>query len=220
MDVGSGGLAGDGVAESKERDVVLAQILAEPSSFGSIRLDGHIDPTAVVEAERPVNGRFSVGAHGQRSPEASFEGRLNFGEDLRVELTVAGEVLGESAASARLGSRFVSLLGNRHLSDFAGEAGARFGEIHLFAREVHFLKDRAEGDLRSYAGLDQLLRLIELFFLAIELTLGSGRQGGSLVLSEVRLENIAADQGTVLSRDNGFAGFLFLHSGKRTHAYK
>src|ERR1035441_5560783 len=79
----SGGFSGYGLAEGEVGDVLVRQVLQQPAAFGLIRVDGHVDASAVVKAHRAVHGSLAHGADRQGLAklldEIQFHARENNG---------------------------------------------------------------------------------------------------------------------------------------------
>src|ERR1035438_618265 len=68
------------LAKRKIRNVVLSQVLAQPGAFRLVRIEGHIDAAAMVEAESAMHRGFTDRAYRQFLPEMFFEGHFHAGE--------------------------------------------------------------------------------------------------------------------------------------------
>ena len=64
MYVCTGSLMGHGATESEERNTVHRKEAAEPLAFGAVRINGDIDPVAVIESHGAMYGGFAVCANG------------------------------------------------------------------------------------------------------------------------------------------------------------
>src|ERR1019366_4563176 len=62
VNMGAGGFSGNCMAEGEVRDVLVHQVLEQPVAFGLIRVDSHVDASAVVKAQRAVHGGLAHGA--------------------------------------------------------------------------------------------------------------------------------------------------------------
>src|SRR5664280_3888202 len=62
VNMGAGGFSGYRMAEGEVGDVLVHQVLQQPAAFGLIRVNGHVDASAVVKAHRAVDGSLAHGA--------------------------------------------------------------------------------------------------------------------------------------------------------------
>src|SRR5437762_507354 len=69
VNVSLGGLSGHGMAECKEGNLVLREIVAQPHDFVLVGIDGHIHAPHVVETHGAVHLGLSHRAHRQRLSE-------------------------------------------------------------------------------------------------------------------------------------------------------
>src|ERR1035437_3427011 len=131
MNVRASGFAGYCLAEGEVGDVLADEVRQEPVAFGLIGVECHVDASAVVEAERAVQGGLAHGADRQRLAELVLESELDASERAHGEDAVAIVASGQIARVPRiLGERACDkFLGARHLGQFAGEFGARLGKI-------------------------------------------------------------------------------------------
>src|ERR1035438_443302 len=153
MNMSAGGFSGDCMAEGEVGDVLADEVRQEPAAFGLIGMDGDIDASAVVEAERTVQGRLAHGADRQRLAELVLESELDAGERTHGEDAIAIVTVGQPAGCLRIVVQlaFDELLGARHTGQLAGELGARLGEILFLARRIALLQKRREGIERGHA---------------------------------------------------------------------
>jgi len=78
--VGAGGDAGLGAAEGEEREAVGPQVVHERAALGGVRVHGHVERVAVIEAEPVVHGGLAPRADRQRVAEARVEEALEGGQ--------------------------------------------------------------------------------------------------------------------------------------------
>src|ERR1035438_3967405 len=172
MNMRAGGFPGDGLAEGEVGDVLADEVLEEPAAFGLIWVDGDIDASAVVEAERTVQGGVAHGADRQRLAELALKREFDAGERAHGEDAVAIVAVSQIARVPWiLGERaFDEFLGARHQGQCAGEFGARLGKILFLARGIEFLQERREGNERGHAAIHQ-------FASGLERLLAPGQEG-------------------------------------------
>src|SRR5450756_1631703 len=95
MNMRSRGSSRHGLAEGEVGNVLLHQVLQQPAAFGLIRVDGHVDASAVVEAQHAVYGGLAHGADRHRLAELLFEIQFDAGERAYAEDAIAIVAVGQ-----------------------------------------------------------------------------------------------------------------------------
>jgi len=98
MDMRSGGFPRNGLAKQEKGDAVLHQVGAQPLALGSVRVQAHVHPPAVVEAHGPVYRGFPHRAYGHGLSEMLLVSRFNARKSHHIENAVAIESLGDGGS--------------------------------------------------------------------------------------------------------------------------
>src|SRR5438067_1195888 len=80
MNVRARGLSGHSVTEGEVGNVVVDQVRKQPAALGTIRVNGHIDASAVVESQGAMHRGFARRTDRHRFAELLLELRLHFSD--------------------------------------------------------------------------------------------------------------------------------------------
>ncbi len=177
-----------------------------------------VHAAAVVESQGAVHCGFAHRAHRQWLAELGFEGRLHPRKGRGGEHAVAIEPVGEFARVGGIDGQFAveRLFGSGHLGQFCAHTGAGRGELTLFARRIHFLKEGVERQLRGDSRGYQLLRLVVRGLATLEAAVGGGDHLFALLRRKIlTVESFTQKRGVLRVGDLVFG---FLQLGRRNCA--